>query len=329
MSNDIHDEQRLRELQALPLERKIGFTAARITEWYHHYNGHVHVSFSGGKDSTVLLYIARKLFPEIRAMFIDTGMEYPEIRNFVKTVDNVDWVRPEKTFLQVIREYGYPVVSKEVAHYVYYARRNGVGWSAAALGLIDDFVSRKGEHWNIRKGGRYDVSRWKFLVDAPFLIGDECCTIMKKKPAKKYAREHKSYSMIATMTEESRLRSQTWIKNGCNAFDAKEPKSTPMAFWTEQDVLTYIQKMHIPIASVYGDIVQTVDRGGAYNDRMHVLHVWRSQGQMPEQIPADVLHASQAVELLHQPARFERGAGLHPRSLRAGTGSVLRSRTKQ
>lgn len=262
MSNDIHDEQRLRELQALPLERKIGFTAARITEWYHHYNGHVHVSFSGGKDSTVLLYIARKLFPEIRAMFIDTGMEYPEIRNFVKTVDNVDWVRPEKTFLQVIREYGYPVVSKEVAHYVYYARRNGVGWSAAALGLIDDFVSRKGEHWNIRKGGRYDVSRWKFLVDAPFLIGDECCTIMKKKPAKKYAREHKSYSMIATMTEESRLRSQTWIKNGCNAFNAKEPKSTPMAFWTEQDVLTYIQKMHIPIASVYGDIVQTVDGGG-------------------------------------------------------------------
>lgn len=152
MSNDKHDAERLKELQALPLDRKIGFTAARIAEWYHHYDGRVHVSFSGGKDSTVLLYICRKLFPDIRAMFCDTGLEYPEIRAFVKTWDNVDWVRPEKSFLQVIKEYGYPVIGKEVAHYVYYARR-GEGWASCALGLIDDFVTRRGKHLKIRRGG--------------------------------------------------------------------------------------------------------------------------------------------------------------------------------
>ena len=252
------DLQRLRELQALPLERKVGFTAARIAEWYNHYDGKVHVSFSGGKDSTVLLYIVRNLFPEVPAMFVDTGLEYPEIREFVKTFENVDWVKSEMSFLQVIKEYGYPVVSKEIAHYVYYARK-GSGWSAAALGVIDDFITRKGKSMALRRGGRYDASRWRFLYDAPFAISDSCCTIMKKKPAHKYARKTKTFPIIATMTEESRLREQKWTMNGCNAFDARNPSSAPMSFWTEQDVLQYINQMHIPIASVYGEIVEDKD----------------------------------------------------------------------
>lgn len=251
--------ERLLELQALPLERKVGFTAARIAEWYNHYNGKVHVSFSGGKDSTVLLYLVRKLFPDVRGMFVDTGLEYPEIRDFVKTWTNVDWVRPAKTFLQIIREYGYPVVSKEVAHYVHYSKK-GDCWCAAAMGLVEEFESpRTHRLMKIKRGGRYDCSRWKFLCDAPFPIGDQCCDEMKKKTAKKYSREHGTHSMLATMTIESRLREKSWLQHGCNAFDAKEPKSTPMAFWTEQDVLRYIKTMNIPIASVYGKIVEGKD----------------------------------------------------------------------
>ena len=123
--NEIHDQKRLKELQALPLQRKIGFTAARITEWYNHYEGKVCVSFSGGKDSTVLLRIARKLYPDIKAVYCDTGLEYPEIKEFVKTFDNVDIVRPKMSFKQVIEKYGYPVVSKEVAELIY-DKRSGM-----------------------------------------------------------------------------------------------------------------------------------------------------------------------------------------------------------
>ena len=113
-----HTKERLKELQALPLERKIGFTIARIVEWHQHYNGKVYVSFSGGKDSTVLLHIARGIFPEMKAMFLDTGLEYPEIREFVRTFDNVDWVRPKMSFKQVIEKYGYPVIGKEIANHI-------------------------------------------------------------------------------------------------------------------------------------------------------------------------------------------------------------------
>lgn len=123
-----HTRERLKELQALPLERKVGFTAARIAEWYDHYNGKVYVSFSGGKDSTVLLHIARILYPDIKAVFVDTGLEYPEIKEFVKTFDNVDIIRPKLTFKEVIDKHGYPVISKEVSKIVKEARRNINGW---------------------------------------------------------------------------------------------------------------------------------------------------------------------------------------------------------
>lgn len=113
----------MKELQALPLYRKIMITQTRIMDWYQHYDGNVCVSFSGGKDSTVLLHIARQLYPDIPAVFSDTGLEYSAIREFVKTWDNVDIIHPDMNFGQVITTYGYPLIGKEVAEAIYYARR--------------------------------------------------------------------------------------------------------------------------------------------------------------------------------------------------------------
>lgn len=120
----IHDAQRLRELQSLPTYRKVGITIARITEWYQHWDGNVYVSFSGGKDSTVLLHIVRSLFPDVPAVFSNTGLEYPEIQKFVKSFDNVTTIYPKMKFTDVIGTYGYPLIGKEVSEAIYYARRN-------------------------------------------------------------------------------------------------------------------------------------------------------------------------------------------------------------
>ena len=109
----VYTRQDLSVMQAWPLERKIQVTQAKILEWYHHYGGKVVVGFSGGKDSTVLLDLARRAFPDIPAVFVDTGLEYPELRNFVKSVPNVTWLRPETPFAKVIERYGYPVQGAE------------------------------------------------------------------------------------------------------------------------------------------------------------------------------------------------------------------------
>ena len=67
----------LKRMQAMPLEDKIARTKLLIKEWYEFFNGKVAISFSGGKDSTVLLHIARQVYPDIPAVFYDTGLEYP------------------------------------------------------------------------------------------------------------------------------------------------------------------------------------------------------------------------------------------------------------
>lgn len=119
----IHDNERLVELQRLPLHRKIGITISRITEWYNAFNGNVYVSLSGGKDSTVLWDIVHKLFPDVPAVFSNTGLEYPEVQHFAKGICT-DVVSPKMSFTEVIKTYGYPVISKEVSEAIYYARRN-------------------------------------------------------------------------------------------------------------------------------------------------------------------------------------------------------------
>lgn len=108
--NDLrHYAGELEQMQSLPLEIKIRMTKMRIQQWVYAFSGEAYISFSGGKDSTVLLNIAREVFPNLPAVFCDTGLEYPEIREFVKRFENVVWLKPQMNFRQVIQKYGYVV----------------------------------------------------------------------------------------------------------------------------------------------------------------------------------------------------------------------------
>lgn len=250
------DIYQLRMRQAMPLKDKVRFTERRIIEWVEEFgeNG-VYISFSGGKDSTVLLDIARRLYPNLKAMFVDTGLEYPEIRQFVKTFDNVDILRPQKRFDQVIQEYGYPIISKEVSECVDQARK------ALTSGKYPYRLQKLEGTLKDKNGNKskYNCSKWKFLLDAPFKISNKCCNVMKKKPAHDYHKQTGRNPVIATMASESRLRTQQYLKQGCNGFNNKIPTSTPMAFWTEQDVLQYLYENEIPYASVYGNLIRNAD----------------------------------------------------------------------
>ena len=128
MSNT-HTIQHLQELQGLPLNLKVKLTKQRIREWVGRFGlDGVYVSFSGGKDSTVLLHLVRQEYEDVPAAFSDTGLEYPEIRTFVKTFANVEWLKPKKNFRTEIEEFGYPFIGKEVAERVYYAQRYMKWW---------------------------------------------------------------------------------------------------------------------------------------------------------------------------------------------------------
>lgn len=111
-------------MQGLPLSIKIRMTKQRIRDWINAYGEDgVYVSFSGGKDSTVLLDLVRQDYPNVPGVFVDTGLEFPEIREFVRQHDNIEWVKPKMNFKAVIQKYGYPFISKEVSECVYGARK--------------------------------------------------------------------------------------------------------------------------------------------------------------------------------------------------------------
>lgn len=356
-----HELWELQSMQAAPLSVKISMTKQRIRDWVREYGEDgVYVSFSGGKDSTVLLTLVREEFPNVPAVFCAVPTQYPELEQFAKTFDNVEIVRPKLNFFQVCEKYGFPLISKEVSETVAGARkyltrileensldrptditdtdtrdyadrasiaRNSRGGTTGSterseesenlqirirqayrqrqiqeavnkcrIGGVEDTSENLQESLrhlaqsianstvyglNCRAAillGLYEVNwgknktenipdkahdksmfsceRYQFFLDAPFEISNMCCHYMKKQPMDKYAKRTGRKPMTAQMASESRLRTQVWLRQGCNAFDAKKPMSNPMAFWTEQDVLLYIYENHIPICSVYGEVVK-------------------------------------------------------------------------
>lgn len=282
-------------LQALPLELKVRMTESRIREWVSEYGtSGVYVSFSGGKDSTVLLHIVRNMYPDVEAVFVNTGLEYPEIQQFVRLFDNVTILRPKMQFDEVIKAYGYPIISKEVAHKIHdanTAKMNGRATSYAIQQFDGTYISKNG------KTNRVNVQKYKPLLDVEFRISHKCCDVMKKQPAKKFGNSTGKKPILATMAEESMLRKNKWLQFGCNAFEQKMPTSQPMSFWTEQDILQYIDLNHIPIASVYGDILHN-DKGKLYTTGCN---------------RTGCIFCAFGCHLEKEPSRFQRLKETHPR----------------
>lgn len=353
-SESRHLPGELKQYQSLPLEAKIEMTKLRIKAWYEAwtrfeiydkatgktrfvtidtrdpmaepkmkdtewiesaYPGTVYVSFSGGKDSTVLKHIVDSMYDDVPALFVNTGLEYPEIQRFAMAQPNVVTVRPDMRFDEVIKRYGYPVVSKEVANAVYGARHGGGSgkWAATRLQRL------KGELLNSDgQKSMFNCEKWGFLLDAPFEIGDKCCAVMKKKPAKMFGKETGRMPIIGTLATESRLRTQQWVRHGCNSFEGNEARSAPLSFWTEQDILHYIKKYDVPYCSVYGEIVIDVTGPDAPEGQSNLIDIL---GCYEAEDPLKTTGCSRTgcifcmfgCHLEKEPNRFQRLKETHPR----------------
>ena len=230
----------LHDMQQLELEDKIALTQLYVQHWYDFWDGDVGVSFSGGLDSSVLLHLARLVYPDMRAFFVDTGLEYPEIKEHVKRTPGVTTVRPKMSFRQVIDRYGWPVVSKRVSQYVKEVQRARGETATKRLRLT-----------GIRSDGTYSPlgkipNKWQYLVDAPFYISDTCCKALKHRPLKDVP-----HPFVGIRAEESHQRELTFADFGVNGYEMAEPRSTPIIFWRELDIWDYIDEFGVQYASCY------------------------------------------------------------------------------
>lgn len=231
----------LKILQSLPLDVKILKSKLRIKEWYLNYNGNVYITFSGGKDSTVLKDLVHSIYPDVPVVFCDTGLEMKDVRRLGLTSDYI--LKPKMDFLNAIRLYGYPFISKQVSHTANIVSR--LGSDCKAYKYFDGSLKGK---------SMYDMSKYEFLLDAPFLLSDKCCNLFKKEPSHKFSKSMNLYPYVGTMASESNLRTTNWLQHGCNMYDKDYPTSAPLSFWTENDILQYISENKLEIAKEYGII---------------------------------------------------------------------------
>jgi 3'-phosphoadenosine 5'-phosphosulfate sulfotransferase (PAPS reductase)/FAD synthetase len=188
------------------------------------------ISFSGGKDSTVLLHIIRNIMKiEIPAIFCNTGVEYDAIVKFVNTFENITVVKPKKSFVEVIRQYGYPAISKEQSRYIYDVQN-------------PEHSCEKVRKQRLSEKGNFHISKkWRFLINSEFKLSNKCCYYLKKAPLKKLKYKY----FTGERCSESNLRRQQYhtciLPNKC----------VPMRLWTDELVDKFIHNEKINICDIY------------------------------------------------------------------------------
>jgi len=230
------------------LDQKIEHTKNRILQFYEHNNGKVYLAFSGGKDSTVLKHIIDNMELSIKKVFSNTTNEHFEIINFVKTFGkDIIWTSPEKSFKQIIKEIGVPIISKKVSMMIN-TINNPTGKNEATINLYSTGIKQDGS-----KGSAHLIlpKKYKYLLDIKFPATQECCDILKKKPMHEYEKQSSERPIVATLAEESLMRMQSYFQTGCINYNQNVAK--PMSIWTEDDVWEYINKYNVEICDIYYD----------------------------------------------------------------------------
>lgn len=238
------DLQTLRERQQWTLSQKIDHSLGVIEAFASWFEGKVYVSFSGGKDSVVMLSLVEVIIPNVQCVFVMTGCESPSVCRFVRQQQehhNIEIIRPEKTLKQVFAEYGFPLVSKQVAHDIECVRRNPYC---------------KSSRMKLWLGSSHHIpERWMYLLNEPYKVSARCCFWLKHQPAYEYHKRTGLHPYIGLLASESHQRTLGYIQQGgCNVFELSgknHPRSLPLAIWTDGDVWEHIRDRKLKLPDIY------------------------------------------------------------------------------
>lgn len=237
----------LASLRAMPLEAKIIKTKYLIREAITTFGeDHCYISYSGGKDSTVLSHIAKQMYPNILHLFANTTNEYPETLKHIQweinenhtniiTVYPIDSKGEMWNFKKVVKRYGYPMFSKRVSNAIrtyQHAKTNRTKQNSI------DYIER-------------NFKKYKDYMELP--ISDKCCDKLKKEPLRRKAKElGMDCVILGILASESYQREKAWLEYGCNVFyKLKDNQCKPLSFWTDEDISEYIDKYKVKIPDLY------------------------------------------------------------------------------
>lgn len=253
------------ELQNLPYEDKIRLAEIRVTDFMERLeeigmNAHVSV---GGLDSITLLVFLRKLGIDIPAISV-TSLEDKSIQEVHKKLGVIP-VKPMKSKVQIINEFGFPVISKRIAgkidaiqnpteknktvrHAIITGECGEQGHFAtnSRMKLPNKWLELFGGYENENEGVNYKVP--------PFKVSNKCCEFLKERPCDVWAKEHNSAPFLGLMASEGGQREEALVEHGCNYFGKSVIRSAPFGPFMRQDLLQLALDLNVPVPEIYGEI---------------------------------------------------------------------------
>lgn len=268
--------------EKMPYDFKVRYAAIRAREFVaecekRDLNYHVSV---GGLDSITLYLFLRSIHIDapgisvssledesIQRVHKELGIE--RLKSAVRYVDEDGrehhWTKP-----QIIQEFGFPVLSKEIAAKVELLQnpseknktvRHAIitGETGVYGGNQKNSRMKMSQKWLEKFGGYENETEGVNYQVPPFLVSSKCCYYLKEKPCDIWAKEHNSVPFLGLMASEGGRRAKSLRVNGCNYFGASTIRSAPFAIFGRQDILQLALDLHVPVPEIYGQIVRDPD----------------------------------------------------------------------
>lgn len=259
-----------RQKQSLPYAQKVLLARKRAEEFESEcmergLNTHVSV---GGLDSITLLVFLRSIGIDVPAISVSI-LEDKSIQRVHRQL-GVACVKPLKTKAEVLSEFGYPVLSKEIAGKIALLQNPSEKNATVRHAIITGETGEYGGHrtdtrmklsqkWLEKFGGADAEGAALGYAAAPFKVSDRCCYYLKEKPCDDWAKAHHSVPYLGLMASEGGRRQKSLMQNGCNYFGESTIRSAPFAIFSRSDLLQLALDLNVPVPEIYGEIVRDMD----------------------------------------------------------------------
>ena len=255
----------------MPYEFKVNYAYTRVKEFITECDKrglNTHVSVGGLDSITLYKFINEQCgysVPGISA----SSLEDSTIQRVHKEL-GIEVIRPYKSKVDVIKEFGYPILSKEIAAKIELLQNPSEQNKTVRHAII---TGETGEYGGNRTGSRMKLSqRWLELFGGyenenenvhyktpDFKVSSKCCYYLKEKPCDDWAKEHHSVPFLGLMASEGGRRQKSLMINGCNYFGASTIRSAPFAIFNRQDILQLALDINVHVPEIYGTIERKLD----------------------------------------------------------------------
>jgi len=258
--------------QSLPYEAKIIHARAKAIEFYERMEGNVFCSVGGLDSITLLTFLRREVDKNIPGVSVSV-LEDKSIQAIHKTFDNFVFLKPLKSKVRVLREHGYPIISKEKAAKIQHIQNPTEKNATVRHAIMTGETGKLGGYRTVETGSRMKLpQKWLNLFGgpenekygtnyqtAPFKVSADCCYYMKEKPCGDWAKKNKVYPYIGLMASEGGQREKALMKHGCNYYGKTVIRSCPFAIFSRQDLLQLALDLKVPVPEIYGTIERKED----------------------------------------------------------------------